>query len=484
MNAREDEETQQNETTPFLSNASPLQRTRQRPAVMPQVRRLQDNLPDILELDGQPEQTAFSLLVYLHLYQSCRASVERAGSHPDIWPSIRDAASKGKLAEQRSLDVWAHYLDTYPSLPEIQSVLWSRFRLEPNSPAFSRIVDCLQANHAPPALITHPVVQTVMMSTWKYGLHDGGDESHHLLRRFDSLTTPRALHLLHLLIQLAFVGVLAHYLLFPPVVFINLGPNEQASRESFLTMMAAASMLVPWTVCSLAYMAVFLAFLLTLPSVPLPGSLAFTSLHIALILHVLSLHLPDTPGLALFLQPRTTLPLTVLVVQSTLRITLPATLFFLPVFLFSSFLVSASLADSPFSVFGTSAVVPAPMDTRLWFFIFFVLVTIALLLSVAVSYSVAYTFSLVSTEPWDRYSQPVGLLARKIFYRAVVRHTCHTFFPPFNLLRLFVIIPSFCLSRLGYPPIPGAKAVETTMWRLSIGLLGAIAAGFWLWGLI
>ncbi|KIJ68249.1 hypothetical protein HYDPIDRAFT_82774, partial [Hydnomerulius pinastri MD-312] len=345
------------------------------------------------------------------------------------------------------------------------------------------VVDCLHTEYAPPAFIIHPIIQAVMMSTWKGGLHYESSHAHYVLQHFDALTTPRALHSLHLLSHLAFIGALAHYLLYPPHFHITLGRNEQTTREAFLTVMAATSLLVPWTMHTLSYILVFLALILTLPSVPLPGSLAFTSLHIALIVHVISLHLPDTPSIACFLRPRTNVPLATLMVQSTARIALPALLFFLPAFFFASFLVSASLGDTSFNLFKTSIVDPSPMDSRVAFFFLFVFISACGFSLTLMSFSVTQTCPLASAEPWDRYTPSVGLVARKSFYRAVVRYTGYTFFPPFNLIQLVTTVPSFCLAYLGYPQIAHTKMLEIALWRLSIGILGALAGGFWLWGL-
>src|SRR5882757_5098383 len=96
----------------------------------------------------------------------------------------------------------------------------------------------------------------------------------------------RVLHLIDILGRLAFVGSLIHYLLYPPRFHITLGQNEQGTREMILTFMSAASLARRWSIHTVPAMLVFPAFVMTLPSVPLPGNVSFSVLHIALLLQL------------------------------------------------------------------------------------------------------------------------------------------------------------------------------------------------------
>lgn len=292
----------------------------------------------------------------------------------------------------------------------------------------------------------------------------------------------RAMHFLHLLGHLLFVGALSHYLLYPPPFIVFFDSPRYTSREIFLVVMAASSLFAPWTLHSLSYIQVFLAFALTLPSEPLPGYLVFTFLHIALTVHMASLHLPYAPSIAYLLYPSTGVSLSSLLMQCVTRFLLPLIALFLPAVLFTSYLVSASLADSP--LYRLSVLNLVPMDTRTAFFLLFLLTVFALIFSVAATFSTADMSFATSAEPWDRYTPAVGRLARKMFYRAVTRYTGHVFVPPFNVLLLIVIIPSFLHFLLGYRRSQVFKEMKVTMWRLSVGVLGAVVGGIWLWGLI
>lgn len=456
-----------------------------RPAVFPAISCLKDAIAanrDTPEFDVCPdERTAFLTLVYIHLYQSCFSSTARSQDLTSVWTSAKDTASLANDTENRLLDLWSGYLDTNPSLQEVQSVLWSKFPLHPESVQCLRVVDSFFAEHVPPGFLTQPVIQATMMATWEKGLRCNDDSRHQIWQRFDALTSPRAMHFLHLLGQLIFVGTLAHYLLYPPSFITSFSYHWYGAREISILVIAASSLFAPWTVYSLSYILVLLGFLLTLPSAPLPGSLSFIFLHVALMVHVVSLHLPYPPSIVYLLYPSAFVPLSTLLVQGTLRIFFPITLFLLPALLLTSYLVSASLADTTLQL---SNLNPAPMDSRTSFSIFFLLVFCLFLFAIFTSISVAEMTFVTSGEPWDRYTPAVGKLARQRFYCTVIRHTGHVFFPPFNLLRLALFVLTFVCSIFGYPRAPMAKRVEIIIWRASVGLLGAVVASIWLWGSI
>ncbi|KAI6044993.1 hypothetical protein EDC04DRAFT_2637949 [Pisolithus marmoratus] len=421
-----------------------------RPAVLPAVSRLKDAIAanrDISEFDVHPdERIAFLTLVHLHLYQSYFTGSQELTS---VWTSAKDIASLSNDTENRLLNLWSEYLDTNPSLQEVQSILWSEFPSQPESAQCLRVVDSFFAEHVPPAFLAQP--------------------------------SKRAMHFLHLLGHLFFVGTLAHYLLYPPSFIMSFSYRWYGARETLILMVVASSLLAPWTIYSLSYILAFLGFLLTLPSAPLPGSLAFTLLHAALIAHVVSLHLPYPPSIVYLLYPSAFVPLSTLLVQGTLRILLPVTLLLLPALLLTSYLVSASLGDPTLQL---SSLNPAPMESRTSFSLLFLLVIGLFLFAIATSFAAADMSFVTSGEPWDRYTPAVGQLARKRFYCTIIRHTGHVFFPPFNLLRMPLIVIDFVRSVFGYPQAPIVKKLEIVMWRASVGLIGAVVASIWLWGSI
>lgn len=287
------------------------------------------------------------------------------------------------------------------------------------------------------------------------------------------------MHLLHLSGQILFVCTLAHYLMFPPEFTIS-DYNPYNVREVFLVVMAASSLLPPNTAHSISHLLVLLAFLLMLPLLPLPGTVAFTAMHIAFVLLPVTLHLPYPPSIAFLLCPTTSVPAATMLVQYMVRIALPLVVFLMPAILFACCLVSISLAD-PSSSLTTDAV---PIQSRTSFFILLVLLLALVLVSVVTSLFAMDMSSAIDADPWDRYSPAVGRMARKSFYRTVTRYTGRVFCPPFNLLRLtLVALPSFLFTLCGRR-MPGVDRVERFVWRLSVGVVGAVLGGVWLWGLV
>ncbi|KAG1834578.1 hypothetical protein EV424DRAFT_663787 [Suillus variegatus] len=344
----------------------------------------------------------------------------------------------------------------------------------------------LTEDHVPPELLTHPVVEAVVAKCWKYGMKAGSAQDHglSLIGHFDALSTPRVLHFIDVLGRLVFMGSLIHYLLYPPHFHITLGQNEQGTREVILTFMSAASLARRWSIHTLPAMLVFPAFVMTLPSVPLPGNVSFSVLHIALLLQLVLLHLPNSPSLPSAIKPESTIPLSTLLSHGATRIVIPVTLFFFPVLLLTTFLVSASLVDTPLLVL-TNSLEVAPMDSRFSFFILFITVIMLLLggLGVALAMFPTLASSATSTSKWDHYSREIGLHARRSFVEALVQYEPYYFPVPFNLLQLVVRVPCIAFSWLGHPVIPYTESVERVLWRVSVGLIGAVISGFWLWGL-
>lgn len=483
---------QADEATPLLSvPASPG--PTERPAVLPVVRRYRlrglnadDTLASQYRFPTDAERIAFLLLVQLH-YNESHYNVLNDSS--DIWEKWQHARAASAVAEdigQRATEMLNQFLLNHSSSSAIQTIFWTAFPLEDTGHTTTRVIDMLAEVHIPPELLTHPVVDAVVIKCWKYGMKAGSAQDHglSLIGHFDALSTPRVLHFIDVLGRLVFMGSLIHYLLYPPHFHITLGQNEQGTREMILTFMSAAPLARRWSIHTLPAMLVFPAFVMTLPSVPLPGNVSFSVLHIALLLQLVLLHLPDSPSLPVAVKPESAIPLSTLLSHGATRIVIPVTLFFFPVLLLATFLVSASLVDNPLLVL-TNSLEVTPMDSRSSFFILFITVIILLLGGLGVTLAMFPTLasSTTSTSGWDRYSREIGLHARRSFVEALVQYEPYYFPVPFNLLQLVVRVPCMVFSGLGHPVTPYIKSIERVLWRVIVGLIGAVISGFWLWGL-
>lgn len=313
-----------------------------------------------------------------------------------------------------------------------------------------------------------------------------------LLKRSFERIASRVLNFLEVVADFVFLGCMAHYLLYPPMASIvkdDLG--QCGSRECMLLTLALASLARAWTSRTLSSLVVVLSFLFSLPSVPLPDETSFLALHFAFILQILTIHLPS-PFSPLLLAPANfSLPLMVFIRHSISRIFSPIVLFFVPVLVFATFLLSLSLADpTPNIILATTHLGPSPIQTRVASLILFVVVALLLLLSLAMG-SATLPSLLHADMPhtsharrWDRYSQRVGLDARRVFLHSGVWYSRPRYFPPpFNLLQtLFIRGPVMLLILLGYRrPFSRLQAAETALWRVTVGPVIMVSAGFWLW---
>jgi len=342
----------------------------------------------------------------------------------------------------------------------------------------------LEEKHTPPEFLSHPIVEAVVMKCWKYGVKAESPQRRSLIERFDALSTPRVLHLIDIMGQLAFIGSLIHYLLYPPRFFITLEQYEQGPREIFLTFMSAASLARRLSIHTLPAILVWPAFRLTLPSVPLPGNTSFCVLHVAFLLQLILLHLPNSPSLPVAINPKHAIPLSTVLLHGATSLFIPVIFFFLPVLLLATYLVSASLADTFLLVLPKH--LDVPIDSRFSFFILFITVIVLLLGALGITSAMFPTLasSSASTSKWDRYSREIGLRARRTFAEALVQYEDYRFPVPFNVLQFLVRVPCVALSLLGHPVTPYMELMERVVWRVSVGLVGAVVSGVWLWGLV
>ncbi len=207
-----------------------------------------------------------------------------------------------------------------------------------------------------------------------------------------------------------------------------------------------------------------LAFALAFPSLPLPGSPAFSALLWAIFSRLLMYHIPTVlPTPLLLVVHQRSLPLATFFVKALVRIIRPLLFFYLPATLLACFTLSISLSGpltgpvAYLRTLQTSMTLPhpdppiigaAPMDTRIFFFLFSVtvlLITLSSAYVVGTSTPVAQPQSAVwsPSQAWDFYSPEIGHDARVASYHATAIYSVdYPFPPPFNLIELvFVAIP-------------------------------------------
>ncbi|KDQ63816.1 hypothetical protein JAAARDRAFT_170026 [Jaapia argillacea MUCL 33604] len=450
-------------------------------------------------LDTPSAQTAYTLLVLLHLRIGRRAV---ATSPYEQWSLERD-----RLREIDQLDVRIGKL-VEQDAAEIEEALWLPFPYEQASKRTVRVMDILVQPGAPSALLSHRLILLSIMKTWRRGRFVVPGESilQRLLRRINTVCAPRVLHAIDLMAQLMSMILLIHYVVYPPTKpMINFRSSLVGVREIFLIIFSASSLVRPPPLLSWWAILVLPAFIFSLPSVPFPGETSFQVLLMALSLHILVLHLPISPSPVLLFPFERALPLSTLFWHSFSRIYYPALLFFLPAFILSAYLLSCSLFDT-FEIHqnfipSVLTFLPAPMDTRT---AFLSLVILILLLFMLFTMLLVLLFPFLASrarpslghaapDPWDRYTESVGLDARRAFLRAVWTYTpnpnSHSspyFFPaPFNLAQVVLVkVPEVMLAAVGKQDVGTFRYVEGVLWWVLVMPVCVVMGAFWGWGLL
>ena len=245
---------------------------------------------------------------------------------------------------------------------------------------------------------------------------------------------------------------------------------------------AVASLARSWAWSSIPFLVVFVSFSSCLPSHPVAGDIPFSILLLALALHMLQLHFPSGPSPILLLPFHICLPLCALLAICMSQVVFPVLTFFLPIILLTWISLSLSLKDTlPLDT--TFRLLPSPMETRVGLLAILGIEVMLLIPSLLTPLILTGSFSRRDrlTSTWDRYSEAVGVEARKYFARAVMAYsTPHAFPPPFNLLPLLLQLPSATLRAHGAPSSILA-ALERSLWRLTVGPIALVVSLLWLW---
>jgi hypothetical protein len=280
------------------------------------------------------------------------------------------------------------------------------------------------------------------------------------------------MHAVDLLLQLGYLALLSYYILRPPerpVVTVN--RNLIGARELFLMIYSIASLLKPPKLPVIPFAFVAGAFLFTLPSAPFPGDTSYSFLLGALLLHVLFLHLPQTPSPIFLFSPEVTLPLATVLWHEFTRTIYPCLLFFLPATTLASFFLSIALGDSVPKFLAVSTP-NYPMEIRIAFLVLWIILLFLMTISATLLVLFSTFFLSTSSQPvcsWDRYSVGVGLRSRKTFVAAVAAYSEPYYFPPpFNILQIFFVhLPRLLLRLFGWSEFPVTEQVEGILWYLT-----------------
>ncbi|KAJ2928922.1 hypothetical protein H1R20_g8318, partial [Candolleomyces eurysporus] len=341
-------------------------------------------IQDILDTDSTPERqyspTDYGYFLTALLYYRQQKVELQTAPELDLygqWTQGQTGKRDVEALDKVVGTIWSQFLLHYRTDKEVDTVLWSPFSQDATSGVVLKVVDFLGSSDPPISLLTHPLVEAAIVRHWKSGSHYPANPSSTLLQRIDTLVgTPRNVHFVAVISKFAYIAFVAHYLIYPPNrVSTDIGSFTQfiGLYEVLLFIFTLSHVLFLPFPSSLPYAAVLAALLLPFPGVAQPGDGFFDVLLLVLAFQVLSLHTTSYIN-PLFLNPfPESIPLAAFVQQSTTDGTVPSLLYFFPMFIVSTVLLSSSLDDyyylnwvGRFLTSLTSAI-PAPMETRKMF---------------------------------------------------------------------------------------------------------------------
>lgn len=432
--------------------------------------------------DIEPADYAYALVLLLQLrHTQSKQRETNAATQLDLyssWSQIQASEDDVESLDQHLRDLLKMFLAGYRSDQDIDCLLWTSFPEEDeNGSRTLRAVDFLVKPDAPEVLLRHSLIEAALDRRWKYGRSYSTPQLP-LPSRFErieaTIATPWTLHFATMGMQLAYLGLLTYYLLFPPEqVTTPAVPRWYVPQYTRVTVFLA--FLVSNALSSLAsarplLLATVVIFGCTLPTGPKPGDGFFEGLLVIFGLHILLLHLPGTPSLALILSPSTALPLSMFMVRNVANV-LPAYGFFGPALVLSIALLSKSLEDPYLRIDEASlqqamvmSIRPSPYQTRWALFFIAAVMCVLWLLSTFMASIIVPTFDRSETPVniWDRYGEPIGKKARAIAILACTTYdTPYIFYPPFSLLYFVFIAPFEYGSRL-----LGSNGAWVQRWRM------------------
>lgn len=297
------------------------------------------------------------------------------------------------------------------------------------------------------------------------------------------------LHVVDLTIFLVYLGIASHYAL-NPVKSDTLGARNVPDPRALFLLIYSLSRIFNKELKRNAHFALMtLSILLSHRLTPRFNDNTYILLLLSLSIHIVQIQLPLHPSSVLLFPSNRMLPISCIFNVIITQIFLPALLFFLPVLIIVSFLLSLSLSDV-FFLFASSSSAPAPENARVAFLMLGSL--ILALFSCLTTCMVLASPSVASTRrailPWDAYGPKVAIQTRKAFLKAVLHYSTPFLFPPpFNLLEFLLIdIPYGAMVILKRKDLAETFRTSATLflWTATIFPLVLLFASFWLWGFL
>ncbi|KAL5533676.1 hypothetical protein ACEPAG_136 [Sanghuangporus baumii] len=404
----------------------------------------------------------------------------------------RDSWVDSRSAEQDVIDVavrcWTDLQRIAWSQAALDEALWTEFPLKDGKGAGVFLIEAIladQAHHLPSIQLDDRIALS-LLRTWKNGrlriVYDGRESI--LLRRAESFATPRVLHLIDLTTNLAYLVILAHYLMRPMPLYPSDPPRIDYHFYCIVIYSACRILRDSWSSATHGTFILTLVTLLSaLPYMPRRQENSFNVLLFCFFMHVVQLLLPFSPSISL-LAPRSVTYTVALMLRNLFAVVLiPALTFFIPIIFALLLILVASLNEIFMRVTGL-----ATFDLFL-----FTAWCSGLLFTCLTAYMTLSTSSLAPAKfhhpdvpaSWNSYGPNVGISLRHRFCRLVSAYSRPHFFPaPFNLIPvvlvylprgiLFIFRDKYLRARL-------KTTVEPVVWRIFVMPLTFIFGIVWLW---
>ncbi|KLO13761.1 hypothetical protein SCHPADRAFT_940089 [Schizopora paradoxa] len=395
--------------------------------------------------------------------------------------------------EEFVLTLW-NRLSTESSDDELGNILWPTFALTKHTVSSSERISVIQTLlfESPPIIALDNRISKVLADAWRRGLPHERSETSAPLRpgSYATIVAPRVLHLVDLSISVVYIGIASNYAL-DPAGYSNIRHADNVDPRSVLLLIYSVSRLLTaqWKQ-NIHFALTALSLMASKNLSPRMDDSTYILFLLSLSLNIVQLQLPVLPSPIFLIPSFRTLPISCILYTIISQIFIPALLFFLPVLLLVSVLLSLSLSDVFLLLQPQSFVGPAPENARFAFVMLgsLILALFSCLITCMVLASPTISQPRRAVLTWDAYGTKVGLAARRTFFGAVHHYSRPYPFPaPLNILEiLFVAIPCNTLRALKREK--SANHLEYTLkrvlWTSLVFPLATCAASVWLWGLL
>ncbi|KAF5337255.1 hypothetical protein D9611_003350 [Ephemerocybe angulata] len=430
--------------------------------------------PEAMPIDYAYALTALLAYRQQQVKQQSAAELDLYGK----WTQEKSSKGDVELLDRHVEVLWGQFLSKYRTDQEIDVVLWTSFQRDASSEVLLKVTDFLGGPDTLVLLLTHPLVEAAVARRWERGRWYATNRAGlSLLERIETLVgTPRNTHLLALASHLAYLYLLAQFLIDPPGRVIGNLYAFPISPPWDLVILTISNLAFVGTPANTLYLVSLSALVLPFPWLPELGDGFFDILLLTFTLHIWTLHRPSFISPLYLTDLSKSVPLAGFV-QKSFNGIFPSLFYFGPAFIISIVLLSISLEDDEYLrsaqtfMSSLSLTMPAPMETRGAFLITAFVVLLGLLFSIFAT-TVALPSVRTSATPknaWDRFGVDTGRWARSVsVFTCSAYDGQYLYPPPFNFLRAVLVVPLDYVVRRLRRSSSWVETLDIYLWRITV----------------